>query len=284
MRGPTLPPSAAPRRRKKRRKSLLLSFLGFSFATFVLVFVAGSAGAGYLIWQASRDLPDYESLSKYEPPVMTRIHAHDGSLMAEYARERRIFVPINVIPKKVIQAFLSAEDRRFYEHGGLDFVGIGRALVKMVTNPGRRAEGASTITQQVAKNLLLNSERKLDRKLKEAILSIRMERTFKKEQILELYLNEIYLGGGAYGVAAAAQTYWDKSLNELSVADCAYLATLPKAPSNYNPFRFPERAIARRNWVIDRMVENGFVTKEDAEKAKTEPLGVQVRQTGARLN
>ena len=143
--------------------------------------------------------------------------------------------------------------------------------------------GASTITQQVAKNFLLSSDQTMERKLKEAILAIRIERAFTKEQILELYLNEIYLGAGAYGVAAAAQTYWDKSLNELSIADCAYLATLPKAPSNYNPFRYPERAIERRNWVVDRMVENGFVTKEDGEKAKAEPLGVQVRQTGARL-
>ena len=136
MRGPTLPPSAAPRRRKKRRKSLLLSFLGFSFATFVLVFVAGSAGAGYLIWQASRDLPDYESLSKYEPPVMSRIHAHDGSLIAEFARERRIFVPINTVPKRVIGAFLSAEDRRFYEHGGVDLQGILRAVFAAVEAEG----------------------------------------------------------------------------------------------------------------------------------------------------
>ena len=148
---------------------------------------------------------------------------------------------------------------------------------------GSRKVGASTITQQVAKNFLLSSDQTMERKLKEAILSIRIERAFTKEQILELYLNQIYLGAGAYGVAAAAQTYWNKSLNELSIADCAYLATLPKAPSNYNPFRFPERAIERRNWVVDRMVENGFVTKEDAEKAKAEPLGVQVRQAGARL-
>src|SRR6185437_13921840 len=201
MRAPTLPPPAAPRKRKKRRKSLLLSFLGFSFATFVVLFIAGSAGAGFLVWQASRDLPDYESLAKYEPPVMTRIHAHNGALIAEYARERRIFVPINTIPKRVIAAFLSAEDRRFYEHGGVDFQGIARAVFKVVESKiqgtDRRAEGGSTITQQVAKNFLLSSERSMERKLKEAILAIRIERACSKDKILELYLNEIYFGIGA---------------------------------------------------------------------------------------
>jgi penicillin-binding protein 1A len=185
----------------------------------------------------------------------------------------------------VVEAFISAEDKNFYQHGGLDIQGILRAAATNLSSAqsGRRMVGASTITQQVAKNFLLSSDQTMERKLKEAILAIRIERAFTKEQILELYLNEIYLGGGAYGVAAAAQTYWDKSLNELSIADCAYLATLPKAPSNYNPFRFPQRAIERRNWVIDHMVANGFVTKEEGEAAKAEPLGVQVRQTGARL-
>ena len=219
MRGPTLPPSAAPRRRKKRRKSLLLSFLGFSFATFVLVFVAGSAAAGYLIWQASRDLPDYESLSKYEPPVMTRIHAHDGSLIAEFARERRIFVPINTVPKRVVGAFLSAEDRRFYEHGGVDLQGILRAVFAAVEakvhGSNKRTQGASTITQQVAKNFLLTNERSIERKIKEAILAIRIESAYSKDKILELYLNEIYLGMNSYGVAAAALTYFNKELNDL---------------------------------------------------------------------
>src|ERR671924_311694 len=170
MRAPILPPPAAATKKKRRHKSLLPGPLGFVFTTAVVLFVVGSAGAGYLLWKASRDLPSYESLAKYEPPVMTRIHAHDGSLIAEYARERRIFVPINTIPKLVLGAFLSAEDKRFYDHGGLDFVGIARALFKNIQNPGRRPEGASTITQQVAKNFLLSNEQKLDRKLKEAIL------------------------------------------------------------------------------------------------------------------
>jgi hypothetical protein len=212
---PILPPPAAPKKKRKRR-SWLLSLLGFGFASAVVLFLAAAGVAGFFFWKAARDLPDYESLAKYEPPVMTRIHAHDGSLMAEYARERRIFVPINVIPKLVIAAFLSAEDKRFYEHGGLDFAGIGRAMINNFQNWGKkRPEGASTITQQVAKNFLLSSEQKLDRKLKEAILAIRIERAYSKDKILELYLNEIYLGIGSYGVAAAALNYFSKELSEL---------------------------------------------------------------------
>ena len=267
----------------RRRRGFLLRFFGFMFAASMIVFVAVAAAAAFILWKASKDLPDYEVLAKYEPPVMTRIHANDGNMIAEFSRERRIYVPFTAIPDRLIHAFLSAEDKTFYQHGGIDIQGILRAVFTNFGSSGGHKVGASTITQQVAKNFLLSSDQTMERKLKEVILSIRIERAFTKKQILELYLNEIYLGGGAYGVAAAAQTYWDKSLNELSVADCAYLATLPKAPSNYNPFRFPERAVARRNWVIDRMVENGFVTKEDAEKAKAEPLGVKVRQTGARL-
>jgi len=270
-------------KKPRRRRGFLLRFLGFMFAAAMIVFVAAAGAAAFVLWKASKDLPDYEVLAKYEPPVMTRIHANDGNLIAEFARERRIYVPFNAIPDRVTEAFISAEDKNFYQHGGLDIQGILRATVTNLGSSGGHKVGASTITQQVAKNFLLTNEQTMERKLKEAILAIRIERAFTKEQILELYLNEIYLGAGAYGVAAAAQTYWDKSLPELSVADCAYLATLPKAPSNYNPFRFPQRAIERRNWVIDRMVENGYVTKEDGEKAKAEPLGVQVRPTGTRL-
>src|SRR5262245_4544244 len=275
------PPPAEPRRR--RRRSWLLGTLSFVFASGVLLFLAGVAVAGFYVWMASRELPDYERLAKYEPPVMTRIHAADGTLMAEYARERRIFVPINVIPKVVIQAFLSAEDRRFYEHGGLDFVGIARALYKNVQNKGKRAEGASTITQQVAKNLLLSSERTFDRKLKEAILAIRMERTFKKETILELYLNEIYLGMNSYGVAASALNYFGKELAELTVEEAAYLAALPKGPNNYHPFRKTKEAIERRNWILDQMAENGFITPEEARVAKAKELKVNIRPFGTQI-
>jgi penicillin-binding protein 1A len=267
----------------RRRRGFLLRLFGIMFAASMIVFVAVAAAAAFILWKVSKDLPDYEVLAKYEPPVMTRIHANDGNMIAEFSRERRIYVPYTAIPDRLISAFLAAEDKTFYQHGGIDIQGILRAVFTNFGSSGGHKVGASTITQQVAKNFLLTSDQTMERKLKEIILSIRIERAFTKKQILELYLNEIYLGGGAYGVAAAAQTYWNKSLNELSIADCAYLATLPKAPSNYNPFRFPERAVARRNWVIDRMVENGFVTKEEGETAKAEPLGVQVRQTGTRL-
>ena len=287
-RGPTLPPPGAPRKRKKRRKSLLLNFLGFAFATFVLVFIAASAGAGFLLWQASRDLPDYESLSRYEPPVMTRIHAHDGSLISEFARERRIFVPINIIPKRVLGAFLSAEDRRFYEHGGIDLQGVARAVFAAVETKlrggNKRAQGASTITQQVAKNFLLTNERSIERKVKEAILAVRIERAYSKDRILELYLNEIYLGMNSYGVAAAGLTYFNKELKDLSIEEVAYLAALPKAPNNYHPFRQREKATERRNWIIGQMAENGYITQAEAEAARAKPLTVNLRTTGPHIS
>ncbi len=288
MRAPPIPPPMAPKRKKKRRKSLLLSFLGFGFATFVLLFVGGSGVAGFLLWKASRDLPDYESLAKYEPPVMTRIHAHDGTLISEFARERRIFVPINTIPKRVIGAFLSAEDRRFYEHGGIDAQGIARAVVAAVESKMRgsnkRAQGASTITQQVAKNFLLSNERSMERKIKEAILAVRIESAYTKDRILELYLNEIFLGMNAYGIGAAALTYFDKELNQLTIEEAAYLAALPKAPNNYHPFRQKARATERRNWIIGQMAENGYITQEEAEAAKKTPLTVKLRTTGPHIS
>jgi penicillin-binding protein 1A len=280
-------PSRPPPQKRKRRKSLLLSFLGYGFAATVVLFIVASAGAGFVLWKVSKDLPDYESLSKYEPPVMTRIHAHDGSLISEYARERRIFVPINTIPKQMIAAFLSAEDSRFYQHGGLDFQGIARAVYKLVQakiqGKVRRVEGASTITQQVAKNFLLSNERSMERKLKEAILAIRIERAYSKDKILELYLNEIYLGIGAYGVAAASLSYFNKELKDLTIEEVAYLAALPKAPNNYHPFRKAEAALIRRNWIIGQMEENGYITSEQAEAAKAKPLGVKLRKLGAHV-
>ncbi len=284
MRSPTVPPPVPGPRR--RRKSLLLSFLGWSFGTGVLLFVIGSAAVGYMIYRASQDLPDYESLAKYEPPVMTRIHAHDGSLIAEYARERRIFVPINAIPKLLIAAFLSAEDRRFYEHGGIDIAGVARAALKYaerkITGHGS-IQGASTITQQVAKNFLLTSDRTFDRKIKEAILAVRIERAYTKDKILELYLNEIYLGIGSYGVAAAGLNYFNKELKDLTIEEAAYLAALPKAPNNYHPFKNTERATERRNWIIGQMWENGYITAEVAAEAKKKPLKVNLRQFGAHI-
>lgn len=287
MQAPIPPPMKRKKPRKRKRKSLLLSFLGFSFAAFVVFFVVGSAVAGYMLYRVSEDLPNYEKLAEYEPPVMTRIHAHDGALIAEYARERRIFVPINTVPKRLIHAYLSAEDKRFYEHGGLDFQGIARAVYKLVQNRmqgrSRRAEGASTITQQVAKNFLLTSERNIERKLKEAILAIRIERTFSKDKILELYLNEIYLGIGSYGVAAAGLNYFNKELKDLTIEEAAYLAALPKAPNNYHPYRHTKKAKIRRDWIIGQMYENGYITKEEAEEARAKPLKVNLRRFGAHI-
>ncbi len=272
-----LPPAV----RKKRRPSLLLQFLGFVFATGVVFLLVGAAAAGLLLWNVSRDLPDYEKLANYEPPVMTRLHAADGSLIAEYARERRIYVPINNIPKRLISAFLAAEDHNFYQHGGLDFTGIARAI--LIAAKGGRVTGASTITQQVAKNFLLTSERNFDRKLKEAILAIRIEQAYSKQRILELYLNEIYLGIGSYGVAAASLNYYGKELHELTIAEAAYLAALPKGPNNYHPFKKEKEAIGRRNWVISQMAEHKFITQEEAAEAVKQPLGVSLRPFGAHI-
>ena len=238
-----------------------------------------------MVWHFSKDLPDYSQLQDYEPKVMTRVHASDGALLAEYARERRLYLPIQAVPKMVINAFISAEDKNYYEHGGLDFSGIARAGLLYVQNFGgnRRPQGASTITQQVAKNFLLTNEVSFQRKIKEALLALKIERTYSKDKILELYLNEIYLGLGAYGVAAASLLYFDKSVHELSIAEAAYLAALPKGPSLLHPFRQHERAIERRNYVIDRMVENGYIKPQDGDAAKKQPLNVTTRSTGAQI-
>ena len=253
----------------------LASVLALGVAVVVAVYLNG----------VSKDLPDYAVLSSYAPPVTTRIHAGNGALMAEYARDRRLFLPIQAIPDRVKAAFLSAEDKNFYNHPGVDIYGLGRAILVNVQNlgSGRRPVGASTITQQVAKNFLLSADQTIDRKVKEAILSFRIEQTYSKDKILELYLNEIFFGMNAYGIAGAALTYFDKSVTELTIAETAYLAALPKGPSNYHPFRHTEAAIERRNWVIDRMVENGFVVKADGEEAKKQPLGVTGRRTGSYL-
>ena len=260
---------------------LLLRFFGFLFAAGTILFVVGVAATAGLLWHYSKDLPDYSQLQDYEPPVMTRVHAADGSLVAEYARERRLYIPIQAVPKLVINAFLAAEDKNFYEHGGLDFFSIARAALNYAQNfgSGRHPQGASTITQQVAKNFLLSNEVSFTRKIKEALLALKIERTYSKDKILELYLNEIYLGLGAYGIASASLTYFDKGVNEITVPEAAYLAALPKAPNNYHPFRQRERALERRNWVIDQMSLDGFIKAADAEKAKRTALGVTQKPT-----
>src|SRR5437764_5273684 len=263
----------------------LLRFLGWMFAGGSIIFLVGIVGVAGALWHFSRELPDYSQLQDYEPAVMTRVHASDGALLAEYARERRLYIPIQAVPKLVINAFIAAEDKNFYEHNGIDFSGIALALIAYVQNygSGRRPQGASTITQQVAKNFLLTNELSWTRKIKEALLAMKIESAFSKERILELYLNEIYLGIGAYGVAAASLLYFDKSVHELTVAEAAYLAALPKGPNNYHPFRQHERALERRNYVIERMVEDRYITAQDAEKARKDPLKVTQRPTGAHV-
>ncbi|MBN9147656.1 MULTISPECIES: penicillin-binding protein 1A [unclassified Nitrobacter] len=262
---------------------LLLRFVGFLFAAGTILFLVGVAAAAGLIWHFSKDLPDYSQLQNYEPPVMTRVHASDGSLLGEYAKERRLYLPIQAVPKLVINAFLAAEDKNFYEHGGIDYSGMARAALLYAQNYGsnKRPQGASTITQQVAKNFLLTNEVSFTRKIKEALLAMRIERAYSKDKILELYLNEIYLGLGAYGIAAASLVYFDKSVNELTVAEAAYLAALPKAPSTLHPVKNHDRAVERRDYVIDRLLENGWIKQADADKARKDPLIVTSRANGA---
>ncbi|MBW3098944.1 penicillin-binding protein 1A [Pseudohoeflea coraliihabitans] len=263
----------------------MIRLIGYFFGIGTVLLLIAAGAVAWYVGSITRDLPDYEVLNSYEPPVTTRVHASDGQLMAEYAAQRRLYLPIQAIPDRVKAAFISAEDKNFYTHPGVDPVGLARAIVTNVQNigSGRRPVGASTITQQVAKNFLLSSDQTISRKAREAILSFRIEQAYSKDRILELYLNEIFFGLNSYGIAGAALTYFNKSVNELTIAETAYLAALPKAPSNYHPFRNTERAVERRNWVIDRMVDNGYVTPAEAEEAKAQPLGVTPRRTGSYL-
>ena len=234
--------------------------------------------AGLVAWRAwehfSADLPTVAGLKDYHPPLMSRVYNADDTLIDELATQRRIFVPYAAIPDVVKNAFIAAEDQNFWTHNGVDPLAIARAAVTDLQNlhSGRRPIGASTITQQVAKNMILGNVSTFQMKVKEAILAMRMERTLPKERILEIYLNEIYLGLGSYGIAAAAQTYFDKPLDQLTVAEAAFLGALPKGPNNYNPYRFPQAALARRNWVIDRMVDTHAITATEAADAKVAPL------------
>ncbi len=245
-------------------------------AVLSAIALAGFATAIYAAW-LFHDMPDAGDLVDYRPPTATRAYAWDGVLIGEFSRERRIYVPYDNIPPQLAQAFLAAEDRNFFSHGGVDAMGLTRAMAKNVLNAinGRRLEGGSTITQQVAKNVLLTSDATVGRKLKEGILAGRLEKTLNKEQILELYLNEIWLGYRSYGVGAAAYNYFGKSITDLTLAESAYLAALPKGPDNYHPLRRKQQAMARRNWILDEMADLGWVTRAEAEAAKREDLKVQ---------
>lgn len=256
-------------------KYLWYGFLGLFSLGFLGAIVA-IGGFVYILNFYGKDLPDYSELKNYEPPIVSRFYAGDGRLMAEFAQERRVFVPIEFIPEHLKQAFIAAEDKNFYTHQGVDLLAIARAALRYgkdkLAGVRRRPQGASTITQQVAKNFFFSSDVDITRKFKEAILAYRMTKTMSKDHILELYLNQIFLGGGAYGVAAASLYYFDKALEELNIAEVAYLAALPKAPNNYHPVDDYDRALARRNWVIERMFEEGFITDIQAETAKKYPL------------
>ena len=227
-----------------------------------------------VLWTYSNDLPDYKFLKSYKPPVSSKVYSGNGDLVADFSQEKRVFVPFNSIPKNVINAFLSAEDKNFFKHPGVDAKGVIRAVINNISNilSSKRLEGASTITQQVAKNFLLTNEVSLNRKIKEAILAFRIERALSKERILELYLNQIYLGSGAYGVAAASLEYFDKSIKDLNYSEAALLAALPKAPSRYNPYRDPDIAKFRRNLVLKNLLDNNYLTSEWYEKLTKEEI------------
>ncbi len=260
----------------------MISLSGWLFSLgFTLLLIGGAAGVLVFNYY-SKDLPDYSQLEKYDPPTITRLYADDGRLMAEYATEKRVFVPLQAIPKRVISAFLSAEDKNFYEHEGVDFTGLLRAVRDNIINygHGKSMVGGSTITQQVVKNFLLTNEKSLERKIKEAILATRISHVYSKNKILELYLNEIYLGLGSYGVAAAAQNYFNKSLDELTVEEVALLAAEPKGPSLYDPRKSYDASKERRDWVIDRMFDGGYITAEEQTAAKATPITLRKRDAG----
>ena len=261
-------------------KDDMFKFVNFSIKFLIIFFIVTLLLSFSAFWYFSIGLPDYKKLSNYQPPISSRVYSHDGKLIAEYAIEKRLFVPYDSIPEIVVNSFLSAEDKNFFKHPGIDAKGILRATLNNLKNisQNKRLEGASTITQQVAKNFLLTNEVSLKRKIKEAILAFRIERAYTKERILELYLNQIYLGQGTYGIAAASLEYFDKSIKELNYSDAALLAALPKAPSKYNPYRYPEVAKFRRNLVLDNLNDNAFITKQKLEKLKNSKLMLKKRK------
>ena len=258
----------------------MYKFLNFSVKFIIIFSIAILFFAFSTLWYFSIGLPDYKKLSNYQPPISSRVYSDDGKLIAEYAIQKRLFVPYESIPEIVVNAFLSAEDKNFFSHPGIDAKGILRATIKNLKNisQNKRLEGASTITQQVAKNFLLTNEVSIKRKVKEAILAFRIERAYSKERILELYLNQIYLGQGTYGIAAASLEYFDKSIKELNYSDAALLAALPKAPSKYDPYKYPKVGKFRRNLVLQNLLENNFISKEQFKKFKNSELSLKRRK------
>ena len=258
----------------------MFKFLNFAVKFSIIFLIILVIFLFSTLWYFSIGLPDYKKLSNYQPPISTRVYSNNGKLIAEYALQKRLFVPYESIPETVINSFLSAEDKNFFDHPGIDARGILRALIKNLKNitQNKRLEGASTITQQVAKNFLLTNEVSLKRKIKEAILAFRIERAYSKERILELYLNQIYLGQGAYGIAAASLEYFDKSIKELEYEDAALLAALPKAPSKYDPYKYPKVGKFRRNLVLQNLESNNFISKEELKKLKEKKLNLKKRK------
>ena len=243
-------------------------FISISIVLLTSVLIVG------VLWTYSNDIPDYKFLKNYKPPVSSKVYSGEGELVADFSQEKRVFVPYSSIPKNIINAFLSAEDKNFFSHPGVDAKGVLRAVINNISNiiSSERLEGASTITQQVAKNFLLTNEVSINRKIKEAILAFRIERALSKERILELYLNQIYLGSGAYGIAAASLEYFDKSIRDINYSEAALLAALPKAPSRYNPYKDIEVAKFRRNLVLKNLLDNNYITSEWYEKLKNKEI------------
>ena len=258
----------------------MLKYLNFSIKFLIVFFIVVLLFTFSTFWYFSIGLPDYKKLSNYQPPISSRVYSEDGKLIAEYAIQKRLFVPYESIPAVIINSFLSAEDKNFFNHPGIDAKGILRATINNLKNisQNKRLEGASTITQQVAKNFLLTNEVSMRRKIKEAILAFRIERAYSKERILELYLNQIYLGQGTYGIAAASLEYFDKSIKELNYLDAALLAALPKAPSKYNPYKYPDVAKFRRNLVLQNLQENNFISKKQFNEFRIEELKLKRRK------
>ena len=258
----------------------MVKLLNFSVKFIIIFFSTVVFFIFSTLWYFSVGLPDYKKLSNYQPPISSRVYSEDNRLIAEYAIEKRLFIPYDSIPEKIINSSLSAEDKNFFSHPGIDAKGILRAIIKNLKNisQNKRLEGASTITQQVAKNFLLTNEVSMKRKIKEAILAFRIERAYTKERILELYLNQIYLGQGTYGIAAASLEYFDKSIKDLDYPETALLAALPKAPSKYNPYKFPEIAKFRRNLVLENLEENKFIKKKELNMFKETELKLKRRK------
>ena len=253
-------------------KKIFILFLSVSLVTIILIFG--------VLWTFSNNIPDYKFLKNYKPPVSSKMYSGNGDLVADFSKEKRIFIPYDAIPKKVINAFLSAEDKNFFSHPGVDAKGVLRATINNIKNimTSKRLEGASTITQQVAKNFLLTNEVSINRKIKEAILAFRIERALSKERILELYLNQIYLGSGAYGIAAASLEYFDKSIKELDYSEASLLAALPKAPSKYNPYNNIDLAKFRRDLVLKNLNQNGFLSTKKFNEYKNQNIKLKKKK------